>query len=128
MINLRYLLSRPASLFVVALGVGAMPSACGGSTKELGPSEGVEQEGTGGGSELSSGGSGTIISGTGGGGSEEGGAAGGPSGPCVQPMVAGPCLAFFYRFGFDPETGLCTEFVYGGCDGNENNFETLSAC
>jgi hypothetical protein len=32
------------------------------------------------------------------------------------------------RFAFDPETLNCVPFVYGGCQGNENRFEVLSAC
>ncbi len=48
--------------------------------------------------------------------------------PCLQPMVSGPCQAYFPRFGFDPTTLRCVEFVYGGCGGNENNLETLEEC
>jgi hypothetical protein len=32
------------------------------------------------------------------------------------------------RFAFDPTTGVCQPFVYGGCGGNGNNFETADAC
>ena len=32
------------------------------------------------------------------------------------------------RWYFNPEIGQCSQFLYGGCDGNENNFVTLSSC
>uniref|UniRef100_C0HJF4 TauPI-stichotoxin-Hcr2c n=2 Tax=Stichodactylidae TaxID=42825 RepID=VKT2C_RADCR len=47
---------------------------------------------------------------------------------CLEPKVVGPCTAYFRRFYFDSETGKCTPFIYGGCEGNGNNFETLRAC
>mmetsp|Transcript_23213 Transcript_23213/g.34269 ORF Transcript_23213/g.34269 Transcript_23213/m.34269 type:complete len:233 (-) Transcript_23213:568-1266(-) len=47
---------------------------------------------------------------------------------CSLLFETGPCLADFPRFGFKPNTGICIEFSYGGCQGNENNFETKEAC
>jgi hypothetical protein len=47
---------------------------------------------------------------------------------CSQPPDAGMCLAAFERYYYDPDTGMCQDFVWGGCDGNDNNFETLEAC
>nr|C0HK73.1 RecName: Full=PI-stichotoxin-Hmg3b; Short=PI-SHTX-Hmg3b; AltName: Full=Kunitz-type serine protease inhibitor HMGS1 [Heteractis magnifica] len=47
---------------------------------------------------------------------------------CLEPKVVGPCKAGIRRFYFDSETGKCTLFLYGGCKGNGNNFETLHAC
>jgi hypothetical protein len=32
------------------------------------------------------------------------------------------------RFAYEPKTGVCQPFTYGGCDGNANNFETIEAC
>ena len=29
---------------------------------------------------------------------------------------------------YNVETGLCEQFVYGGCDGNANNFATREEC
>jgi hypothetical protein len=29
---------------------------------------------------------------------------------------------------FDSKTGICKEFFFGGCDGNENNFKTETEC
>ena len=62
-----------------------------------------------------------------------GGAAGGAPDysalpPCLQPLVSGSCHAYFLRFGFDPATLRCVEFVYGGCGANENNFQTVEEC
>ena len=39
---------------------------------------------------------------------------------CQQPLVTGPCRALFYRWG--SRNGECVQFIYGGCDGNDNNF------
>ena len=40
----------------------------------------------------------------------------------------GPCQASFYRWYFNSETGLCEEFAYGGCLGNENRFISKTEC
>jgi hypothetical protein len=66
--------------------------------------------------------------GVGGGTSGAGADGGAPVGACDEPIVSGPCLAYFPRFAFDAATGECVEFVYGGCDGNGNNFENVGAC
>lgn len=47
---------------------------------------------------------------------------------CNLPHERGPCLAEIMSWGFDPSSGLCVQFIYGGCGGNENNFETKEAC
>ncbi len=48
--------------------------------------------------------------------------------PCALPADPGPCEAAIQRFFFDTATGQCEPFIYGGCQGNANNFETLQAC
>ncbi|VDK85707.1 unnamed protein product [Dibothriocephalus latus] len=48
--------------------------------------------------------------------------------PCKQPIKVGPCLALIPRYAFDSAAGECVEFMYGGCNPNDNNFETLEAC
>ncbi|KAL3864757.1 hypothetical protein ACJMK2_006413 [Sinanodonta woodiana] len=48
--------------------------------------------------------------------------------PCVQAKQIGPCKAAIPRYYFDKTFGKCQLFYYGGCQGNENNFETLSSC
>lgn len=47
---------------------------------------------------------------------------------CLQPSKIGMCRAAFPRFFFDATSGSCESFLYGGCGGNENNFETKKAC
>lgn len=36
--------------------------------------------------------------------------------------------AAFLRYFFNVSTGRCEQFTYGGCCGNENNFETIEEC
>uniref|UniRef100_A0A6B0U9S4 Putative kunitz n=1 Tax=Ixodes ricinus TaxID=34613 RepID=A0A6B0U9S4_IXORI len=47
---------------------------------------------------------------------------------CTYPEDDGPCRARIPSYFFDNETQLCKEFMYGGCEGNANNFETLELC
>ena len=47
---------------------------------------------------------------------------------CLEDKVAGPCEAFFPRFYYNKETGICERFIYGGCLGNKNNFRTVLEC
>ncbi|MSP72949.1 MAG: hypothetical protein EXR76_12410 [Myxococcales bacterium] len=47
---------------------------------------------------------------------------------CGLPVDTGPCDGAFERWYFDPATGDCASFSFGGCRGNANNFETLRAC
>ncbi|XP_076357706.1 uncharacterized protein LOC143250692 isoform X1 [Tachypleus tridentatus] len=47
---------------------------------------------------------------------------------CNLPNKTGPCLAYFRNYFYDPSEKQCKEFVYGGCQGNENNFRSLAAC
>uniref|UniRef100_UPI00358DE4C2 papilin-like n=1 Tax=Myxine glutinosa TaxID=7769 RepID=UPI00358DE4C2 len=47
---------------------------------------------------------------------------------CAQPVEVGPCRAALRRWYFDPETGNCSLFVYGGCQGNKNNFGSHEGC
>lgn len=47
---------------------------------------------------------------------------------CDSRPDMGPCPGFFPRYYFDKATGSCKRFVYGGCQGNGNNYLTLSNC
>ncbi|XP_054475061.1 papilin b, proteoglycan-like sulfated glycoprotein [Anoplopoma fimbria] len=52
-----------------------------------------------------------------------------PSGNvCSMPRDEGACDTWKVRFYFDSGTGKCTEFWYGSCQGNGNNFMSLEAC
>lgn len=47
---------------------------------------------------------------------------------CTLPRDEGPCDTWKVRFYYDSASGKCTEFWYGNCQGNANNFLTLEAC
>jgi hypothetical protein len=84
---------------------------------------------TGGAGGRAGGGSGGQSAGSAGAGeagaSGEGGA---PQDICQLPAEPGTCEAAIERWFFDATRGVCTAFTYGGCEGNENNFETLEQC
>nr|CUU99114.1 hypothetical transcript [Hymenolepis microstoma] len=47
---------------------------------------------------------------------------------CQLELDAGPCRGKIVRYGFHRQKGHCIEFIYGGCQGNANNFESISVC
>lgn len=47
---------------------------------------------------------------------------------CELPKEFGPCQHGTPRWGFDVKKAKCVKFIYGGCQGNENNFMTQEQC
>ncbi|KAM5327960.1 tissue factor pathway inhibitor [Glossophaga mutica] len=47
---------------------------------------------------------------------------------CAYKADKGPCRAMLKNFFFNIFTRQCEEFIYGGCEGNENRFESLQEC
>uniref|UniRef100_A0A8C0X6Q1 Eppin n=1 Tax=Castor canadensis TaxID=51338 RepID=A0A8C0X6Q1_CASCN len=47
---------------------------------------------------------------------------------CKLPKETGPCMAFFRRWWYSKENNTCYTFIYGGCQGNNNNFQTKTIC
>lgn len=51
-----------------------------------------------------------------------------PTDICSMPKEPGPCMAFFHRWWYDKEKNTCSKFIYGGCQGNNNNFQSKAMC
>jgi hypothetical protein len=135
---------RPLSALCLALLLGLAAASCGGATDvdddggtggtgASGGASGGKGGTSGSGGKSSTGGTGNgtgAAGGTGAVGGTGAGATGGGTSPslCALPAETGPCEAYFPRFFHNAETGFCESFVYGGCEGNENNFETLEEC
>ncbi|XP_029351717.1 kunitz-type protease inhibitor 1-like isoform X2 [Echeneis naucrates] len=47
---------------------------------------------------------------------------------CTEPPRTGPCRASHTRWYYDPLNRKCYRFTFGGCDGNNNNFEEEQKC
>uniref|UniRef100_A0A914BUD1 BPTI/Kunitz inhibitor domain-containing protein n=1 Tax=Acrobeloides nanus TaxID=290746 RepID=A0A914BUD1_9BILA len=47
---------------------------------------------------------------------------------CLMDKKPGRCRGHIVRYYYDEKSGKCEQFIYGGCDGNHNNFETLKQC
>uniref|UniRef100_A0A8C2HN19 Serine peptidase inhibitor, Kunitz type, 2 n=1 Tax=Cyprinus carpio TaxID=7962 RepID=A0A8C2HN19_CYPCA len=47
---------------------------------------------------------------------------------CRLPSVVGICRAAFPRFYYDVTDQTCKQFIYGGCGGNDNNFNSQEEC
>lgn len=136
----RHMLARslfaPFALVVLGLVCGA---ACGGSTTQDHPgnSGGAATGGSAAtGGNVATGGSASISGGrpaTGGraatGGQSTGGSAGAATSEvCNLPRVSGNCDGYFRVYGYNKDSGQCEPFIYGGCGGNENRFDTVEAC
>ncbi|XP_067680592.1 papilin-like isoform X6 [Haliotis asinina] len=51
-----------------------------------------------------------------------------PRDVCFQEVKPGQCYGSIPKWYYDYKTGVCREFSYGGCRGNENNFNTKQEC
>ncbi|XP_069745113.1 amyloid-beta precursor protein-like isoform X2 [Narcine bancroftii] len=47
---------------------------------------------------------------------------------CSEHAETGPCRAMMPRWYFDINEGVCAQFIYGGCGGNRNNFDSEEYC
>ncbi|CAB1340540.1 unnamed protein product [Coregonus sp. 'balchen'] len=47
---------------------------------------------------------------------------------CSMSHDAGPCASWTSRFYYNSATGSCTQFWFGGCQGNANNFVSMDHC
>ncbi|XP_040489848.1 kunitz-type protease inhibitor 2 isoform X3 [Ursus maritimus] len=47
---------------------------------------------------------------------------------CQVPKIVGRCRASFPRWWYNVTDGSCQQFVYGGCEGNKNNYLTKEEC
>lgn len=47
---------------------------------------------------------------------------------CTDEPETGTCRDSFTKWYYDPRSQSCTRFNYGGCDGNENRFESQQQC
>jgi hypothetical protein len=138
-------MTRQLSAFGLTLALSsALFAACGGDTEPGSLSGGGEAgQSNEGGDASSSGGSASMGGGrpTGGAAPTGGSAPSGGSAPeagsggepqlgeeCTLPPESGLCDAYIPSYYHDAATGLCRPFVYGGCDGNANRYDTLEAC
>lgn len=48
--------------------------------------------------------------------------------PCGLPALQGPCKSYEPRWAYSGSLRRCLSFIYGGCEGNANNFESKEAC
>ena len=47
---------------------------------------------------------------------------------CELPPEVGPCRGQYPRWFFNTTSRECELFLYGGCQGNQNQFETIHEC
>lgn len=47
---------------------------------------------------------------------------------CQEKVTSGPCFGYVPRFFYNSSENKCQEFIYGGCLGNGNNFNSKAQC
>ena len=47
---------------------------------------------------------------------------------CMLPKAIGSCHSAIQRYFFNEATATCEGFLYSGCGGNANSFDTLEEC
>lgn len=47
---------------------------------------------------------------------------------CLLEVMPGPCRGNYSRWFYDQTLGICSQFAFGGCKGNGNNFLTENEC
>ncbi|KFD45228.1 hypothetical protein M513_13895, partial [Trichuris suis] len=47
---------------------------------------------------------------------------------CILPKETGPCKQVIKKWYFDSKKKVCRIFIYGGCKGNANKFDTKEEC
>ncbi|XP_063159745.1 collagen alpha-1(XXVIII) chain isoform X1 [Candoia aspera] len=47
---------------------------------------------------------------------------------CLEPMKTGSCQNYQVKWYYAKDTNSCARFWYGGCEGNQNRFETQQEC
>lgn len=48
--------------------------------------------------------------------------------PCRMPKASGRCRAIIFKYYFDEATSTCQQFVFTGCGGNDNRFDSMADC
>jgi len=123
------------------LGSGNLSLSGGGGLAGSNPG-GQSVPDSGGGSGISSGGSPAGGSGSASGGGSNSGLGGSGNNSamiqgqknnqyekCAGPGDPGPCKQYIYKWRYEPTTNECTNFIWGGCEGNpQNRFGTEAEC
>lgn len=47
---------------------------------------------------------------------------------CMLSSETGNCFSSLRRWSYNHKTGQCQQFMYGGCNGNKNNFNSKAEC